>query len=189
MVAETLAERLISTEIASLLITDSFPALANSTAGMAKFDVLRDLIDSNLNRATAVMSVQVGSTAESTVDATPRKIAAWNVDGVAVNMTVDSTTDNDITADVGGTFIIMISVSFSGSSSKSYQLEIFKNGVATGFSADRKLGSGGDVGSISIHGVLTLVATDTVELYQSSTDGGSAMTITEGQMVISRGGP
>ena len=189
MVAETLAERLISTEIASLLLTDSFPALANSTAGMAKFDVLRDLIDSNLNRASAVMSVQAGSTGESTVDATPRKITAWNTDGAATNMTVDSTTGNDITADVGGRYIVMISVSFTGTGNKTYQLEIFKNGVASGFAVDRKLGSGGDVGSVSIHGKFALVATDTIELYQSSSDGGPALTITEGQMVINRGGP
>ncbi len=189
MVAETLAERLISTEINSLLLTDSFPCIGGSTAGMAEFDVLRDLIDSNLNRASAVMSVQAGSSAESTVDATPRKVAAWNTDGASVNMTVDSTTGNDITADVGGRFIVMVSASFTGTGNKTYQLEIFKNGSASGFAVDRKLGSGGDVGSVSIHGMFALVATDTIELYQSSSDGGSVMTVTEAQMVINRGGP
>ncbi len=189
MVAETLAERLVSTEISSLLITDSFPALSGATAGMAKFDVLRDLLDTIRTRAYASMSVQAGSSGESTVDATPRKIAAWNTDGLENNMTVDSTTGNDVTADIAGTFHVMAKVCFSGSASKTYQIEIFKNGAATGFAADRKLGSGGDVGAAMSCGLVALVATDTIEVYQSSSDGGSAMTVTEAQLTIHRVGP
>ncbi len=150
---------------------------------------LMTLFDANFTRAAAIMSVQAGSSAEGTTDATPRKIAAWNTDGLENNMTVDSTTGNDITADIAGTFVVMVSCSFSGTGNKTYQIEIYKNGSATGFAADRKLGSGGDVGAITIHGLIALAATDTVELYHSSSDGGTAFTVTEAQMAINRAAP
>ncbi len=191
MVAETLAERLVSNEIESLVLTDSFPTLAGGVAGMARLDVLRDLIDTNVKRAYGVMSVQAGSSGEATVDGTPRKIAAWNTDGVELNVTVDSTTGNDITIDAGanGVYHVMAKVSFTGSAAKTFQLEIFKNGAATGFAVDRKMGSGGDVGSAMVCALVTLVATDTIEVYQSSSDGASAMTVTEAQLIIHRYGP
>lgn len=150
---------------------------------------LLTLIEANLTRASAVMSVQGGSAGESTVDATPRKIAAWNTDGLQNNMTVDSTTGNDITADVAGEFMLKLSLSFSGTAAKTIMVEIYKNGSATGFAADRKLGSGGDVGSVSVHGLVDLAATDTLEVYQSTSDGASAMTVTEAQFVVVRTGP
>ncbi len=164
------------------------PAAAK-TPGKVTLTALLALFDANFTRAAAIMSVQAGSSAEATTDATPRKIAAWNTDGLENNMTVDSTTGNDITADIAGTYVVMISASFSGSASKTFQIEIYKNGSATGFAADRKLGSGGDVGAITIHGLLALSATDTVELYHSTSDGGSVFTVTEAQMTINRAAP
>ncbi len=150
---------------------------------------LMTLFDANFTRAAAIMSVQAGSSAEGTTDATPRKIAAWNTDGLENNMTVDSTTGNDITAGIAGTYVVMISCSFLGTGNKEYQIEIYKNGSATGFAADRKLGSGGDVGAVTIHGLLALSATDTVELYHSSSDGGSLFTVKEAQLTAIRVGP
>ncbi len=132
------------------------------------------------------MSVQSGSAAEATTDATPRKIAAWTNDDLEQNMTADKTTGNDITADVSGTFSVNCGVSFSGTGNKNYMIEIYKNGSATGFSAERKLGAGGDVGRVAIPGIVALAATDTLELYQWSTDGGSTMTVTEAVMAAVR---
>lgn len=133
-----------------------------------------------------VMSCQIGVTGESVVDATPRKVAAWNVDGVANGTTVDSTTGNDITIVTPGVYKVDVSISFTGTSSKTYQLEIYKNGLTTGFAVDRKLGTSGDVGSASIHGIMACVATDTIEVYQSTSDGGSALTVTEAQLTVAR---
>jgi len=145
---------------------------------------IKEHIDAAL--AHGIMSVQAGVTGEAVVDATMRKIAAWNVDGLEKNMTVDSTTGKDITADVDGVYIVVANISFSGTNSKTFQLEIFKNGVATGFAIDRKLGSGGDVGAAPIIGLLSLVATDTVEVFQSSPDGGAALTVSEAQLSVVR---
>jgi hypothetical protein len=136
----------------------------------------------------AIMSVQAGSVGESTVDGTPRKIAAWNTNGLANDAVPDQAGD-DITAATDGIYHVDLCVSFSGTASKTYQLEIYRNGLSTGFAFDRKLGTGGDVGSGSCHAILILDATDTVEVYQSSSDGGTAMTVTEAQLSITRVGP
>ncbi len=132
--------------------------------------------------AYGVMSVQAASTPEGTTDGTPRKIAAWTNDGLVQNMVSDKTTGNDITASVAGTFDVSASASFTGQASKTYELEIYKNGSATGFACKRKLGSGGDVGVVGMTGVVALAATDTLELYQWTTDAGSAITIEEAQL-------
>lgn len=136
--------------------------------------------------AYGTMSVQGNASAEATTDATPRPIALWDTDGLASNMTVDSTTDNDITAGLGGKYLVNLDVSFSGTASKTFAVEIYKNGAATGFSLIRKLGTGGDVGSASCHGMVTLAAGDTLTTYQSSTDGGTAFTLVDGQLTAYR---
>jgi hypothetical protein len=133
-----------------------------------------------------IMSVQAGVTGEATVDATPRKIAAWNTDGLSQNMTVDSTTGNDITADIAGKYLVTLSLSFSGSANKTFRAEIYKNGGASGFASSRKLGGGGDEGTVDAFAILALAIGDTVSVFQSSTDGGSAMTVTEGQLLAHR---
>lgn len=136
--------------------------------------------------AYGVMSVQGASTAESTTDGTPRKVAAWTTDGLEQNMTVDKTTGNDITANVAGTYDVEASISFSGSASKTYMIEIYKNGSATGFAAKRKLGAGGDVGDVSLSGIVALAATDRLQLYQWTTDSGGVITIAEAQLIAVR---
>ncbi len=139
-----------------------------------------------LRRAWAVMSVQGGSSAEATTDATPRKIAAWNTDGISKGMVVDSTTGNDITAVVGGVFEIEAALSFTGTASKRLDLEIYVGGNATGFAAGRMLDAAGALGPVSIVGDVRLIAGDTVEVYHSTPDGGSAMTVVEAQLTVNR---
>jgi hypothetical protein len=130
-----------------------------------------------------ILSCQGGTTGEATVDATPRKVAAWNTNGVNDGVTPDATNDHlKILTD--GTYIVFANMSFSGTASKTYQLEIYKNGLTTGFATDRKLGTGGDVGSCSIIGIMQCSANDEIQLYQSTSDGGSAMTFTEASQTL-----
>ena len=139
-----------------------------------------------------IMSVQGNTTAESTVDTTPRIITAWGTDGLSNSLTV-SHVDNYITCVSGfeGDFRVDLSLSFSGSNSASYQITIYKYDLSittwqdTGFSSDRKLGSGGDVGSLTLTGFVSLEVGDRLAIYQSTTDG-SAMTVTEAQMAVER---
>lgn len=125
-------------------------------------------------------------TAEPTVDATPRNIEAWNTDGLANGIVVDSTTDNDVTVPSAGIYEVQASISFGGSLSSTFLITIYKNGSPTDLTMERKLGTGGDVGSCSLVGLVQCAASDVIELYQSSSDGGTAMTIREAQLVVKK---
>lgn len=125
------------------------------------------------------------TTAESTVDATPRKIAALDTQGVEEGLTVDEAS-NQITVAVAGDYLVIGSVSFSGSLSKTFNVAIYKNTSTTNLMFERKLGTGGDVGAATVSGIVTCAADDDISLYQSSTDGGTAMTITDAQLTVIR---
>lgn len=133
-----------------------------------------------------VMSVQAGSTAEATTDATPRKLAGFTTDGIELGMTVDSTTGNDIEVSKDGIYKVSAQVSFSGTNSKTFVVEIYNNTTASGFSTTRKLGTGGDVGSCSLVGLLTLAQGDKVSLYHHSTDGGTSLVMVDAQLTVER---
>lgn len=128
--------------------------------------------------------VTANSTAETTVDTTPRKIAAFDSDGPENGIDADHTTD-DITCDTAGTYKITASVSFSGTLSSTFNVEIYKNTTGTGFVLERKLGTGGDIGNSAVVGIVNCAATDTFSLYQYTADG-SAMTIHAAQLTAHR---
>jgi hypothetical protein len=133
-----------------------------------------------------VMSVQENAVAETTTDATPRKIAVFDTDGPENNMTVDSATGNDITADVAGTYIVVAQCSFSGSASDEYHIEIYVDAAASGFEGHRKLGVGGDLGSCSCVGIVALAIGEAVSLYHWSSSGGTSFTANDAQIAIHR---
>ena len=131
------------------------------------------------------ISVQGNSTAETTTDATPRKIVAFDTDGLFNNMTVNAADGSILPAETGK-FKVTFSGSFSGSASKEFVVELYNNGVATGFDVVRVLGTGGDVGSVSVTGIFEVTAGEKVTAFHHSTDGGSAFTLESGSLVIER---
>jgi len=132
-----------------------------------------------------VMSVEGGAVAESTVDATPRQITAWVTNGASNGTTPDQANDH-ITIDTAGVYLVIACVSFSGSASKTFRIEIYLDTTGTNFSCIRKLGSGGDVGSASVMGLVTCTASQEISVYQSSTDGGTAMTVSDASLAVVR---
>ena len=125
------------------------------------------------------------TTGESTVDATPRLIAALDTSGPAEGLTVD-TAGSQITIDEAGDYLVIGSISFSGTLSKIFNVAIYKNTSTTGYALERKLGTGGDVGSAIVSGIVTCAALDDISLYQSSTDGGTVFTATDAQLSVVR---
>ena len=125
------------------------------------------------------------TTGESTVDATPRLIAALDTSGPAEGLTVD-TAGSQITIDEAGDYLVIGSISFSGTLSKIFNVAIYKNTSTTGYALERKLGVGGDVGSAIVSGIVTCAALDDISLYQSSTDGGTVFTATDAQLSVIR---
>ena len=128
--------------------------------------------------------IEDGSTAEATTDATPRKIAAFTTDGSSLNCTPAHASDQ-ITIGKAGYITVDCRICFSGTLSKTFVVEIYKNGSPTNYKLNRKLGTGGDVGSASCMWEGLVAANDIITVYHSSTDGGSAFTVTDAQLVVS----
>lgn len=84
--------------------------------------------------------------------------------GEALNMTLSASSD-DITIIKPGPYYISAQVSFAGSNSTIYTWAIHKGGSAvTGFKVQRTIGTGTDIGSTSISGIMTLAAADVLNL-------------------------
>ena len=138
-----------------------------------------------------IMSVQANSTSQDDIGTTKIATTAWNTDGVSNGMTVDNT-DNSIQATVAGTYEVSVHLSFSGTNSIEYQLEIYvydDSGTAwgaSGFAIDRKLGTGGDVGACSFAGIVALDVDDKVAIYISSENATDDIVITEAQLIAKR---
>ena len=100
------------------------------------------------------------------------QVAVFDTNGEPNNTTPDHTNDH-ITIDVTGEYIISATLSFSGEANDTYSFAFFKNnkGTQLGSRSTRKIGSGGDVGSASLSTIAALTATDTVEIWIQNEDG------------------
>lgn len=89
-------------------------------------------------------------------------VTGWSSNGYFDNMTVDHTA-NTITTTLAGTYYVGVNVSFSGSSLETYVLRLFnvtQNVASPNCYLERKLGTGGDVGSASFQGFIFATAND-----------------------------
>jgi len=115
------------------------------------------------------------ATAETTTDATPRQVMAFDIDGESNRMT-NSAASGTITAIKAGTYDIQGHISFFGSLSKTFRLSVYKNTSPTGVPAERKLGTSGDIGATAFCAAVVLAAGDTISVWHWSTDGGTSFT-------------
>lgn len=129
--------------------------------------------------------VEGNAGAESTVDATPRQIAALDTKGVEVGLTVD-TANQYILIAAAGDYLVVANASFSGTLNKTFNVTVYLDTTSTNLTLERKLGTGGDVGSAGVSGIVTCAVGEYISLYQSSTDGGSAMTVSDAQLSVVR---
>lgn len=104
------------------------------------------------------------------VAGTPVQITIFDTNNPARNTTPDHTSD-DITIDVAGDYLINVSAtvnSIAGAASR-FQMTVEKNNGATtidGLHVDRNLAGGsGESGAVSISGLATLAANDTIECW------------------------
>jgi hypothetical protein len=130
--------------------------------------------------------------AQGSVNATPALLTAWNTDGLSSGITVSSATGK-LTVANAGIYEIDLSISFSGTLSKTFVFEIYQDDVsasptptATNFKMTRKLGTGGDVGSASLTGLVSLAANDSIMIYVSSTDGGTDVVVHQSQLLVAQ---
>jgi hypothetical protein len=123
------------------------------------------------------------------------QVTIFDTNGPSNQITPDHTNDH-ITADIAGDYLCTVSMAVSNGAGTGHVLDIDvqKNNGATSFNqlhAHRTLGAGTDVGSVSISGIVTLAASDTIEVW-ISTSRAVASTITVEDITMSLvqvGGP
>jgi hypothetical protein len=138
-----------------------------------------------------IMSVQANVTSQDDIGTTPEILTAWNTDGLANGLTVSHTNDY-ITTTTAGTYEVIVNASFSGTGGSLVTLEIYvydSSGTswgASGFTMDRKLGTGGDVGSAGLSGIVAMDTDDRIAIYITTDGATDDVTVTEAQLQVKR---
>jgi hypothetical protein len=124
------------------------------------------------------------------VDGTETLLETWTANGISSNTTPDYTTSK-ITVTEDGIYDVTVHICFSGQLSKTFDFELFKldptaspQASSLGYEIERKMGTGGDVGSSSCGGVVSLNAGESVMVYVYSGDGGNSVTIHHAQFKV-----
>ena len=106
------------------------------------------------------------------------------------NLTTPSIASDNITIDTGGggVYLVGFQVSYSGSNNEVYHWAVFVEGAEVlNISSERKI-SPGDMGSQSGVGLVTLAATDVVDLRVTSVSDATTATVDHAQLTITRVG-
>jgi len=117
--------------------------------------------------------VHGNSTGQTISTATLTQVTTFDTAGES-NLTTPSVANSDITIIKTGRYFITLSSAFSGDANVTWLGGVYKNNGATQLSnlqTARKLGAGGDVGSVSISGIASLTADDTVEVWFQHAEG------------------
>ena len=159
----------------------------NATGAISEQD-LRDFVVSVLGEYGDMHTVT--GVASLVTSATPTKLTSWTADGLSQGVTVDHTND-EITIITAGVYCVSVDACFSGTNSKTFMLAIYVN-TGSGYvdagapRVKRKLGTGGDVGSSTVHDNVNLAADDKIAIFVWSTDGGTAFVLEEGTLSLKR---
>ncbi len=127
------------------------------------------------------ISVVENSSSDSVDDATWTQVTRFNTNGLSRTMTPDHTEDHIVVSEAG-IYHIMISCAFSGDASVDWSFKVFcDNGTIAkdNVHTNRKLGGGGDIGSMSLNGLVQLTAGNTVELWMKHSAGVSKALVIE----------
>ena len=126
-----------------------------------------------------------GQTTNAVAD-TFDKVTQFASNGSSRNCTNDAT-NNQITVTNAGKYIFHCEASFSGTNNATITLRASVNGTdQSNVESVRKLGTAGDVGSASLHGILDLSASDIVTLEVASDGTSSTFVLQSSNMSLSR---
>ena len=109
-------------------------------------------------------------------------------DGVTASNATASASQDHVQVTNAGTYFLKCEVSFSGSSNDTISFAFFKNNGVTklGVRTTRKLGSGGDTGSASVSAIVTLAASDTVEIWAQNEGATNTITVEDASISVFR---
>jgi hypothetical protein len=129
-------------------------------------------------------------TQDLTTAGTAYKINQFTADGASLNTTPAHANDK-ITATYAGLYRVDLSMSFSGTASKWFEIAIYTGPSGstteeTNLMCKRALGAGGDVGAVGISGLVTLAASDDVEVYVKSQSNGDDIVVEFANLTIQK---
>ena len=117
------------------------------------------------------------------------QITAFDTNGASNNTTPDHTNDY-ITCTKAGKYLVTISIHIKNNAAQNHVVDVslYKNTGTIEFEnihSHRNLtGGSGDIGSISMSGIVTVVANDTIEVW-ATTDSGSDRSVTFSDITLS----
>jgi len=115
----------------------------------------------------AEISAEGASSTHAVATGVWHQVDVFNTDGLS-NLCTPDHTENHITIVKAGVYKVNVSIAFSGTGGVDWMFSLFKNNGSTEFPnvhTNRKLGSGGDIGSASMCGLVTFAVGDTVEVW------------------------
>jgi len=119
------------------------------------------------------ISVYNNGTADTVATATWTQLTRFDTNDPSNNTTPDNTNDH-ITITKAGKYLVTMSCAFSGDPNVTWTGGVWKNNGGTqitNLQAHRKLGAGGDVGSVSAIGIADFALNDTIEIWFEHNEG------------------
>lgn len=151
--------------------------LGDNTTGDISPQDLRDFLVTSLGVYGSISAFDA-STAQGSLGTTPVKLTGFTTNGKSKGVTPDHTNDQ-LTITVAGDYCVEFQCSFSGTSSAEAQFRLRVDGVEQSFGCNRKLGTGGDVGScFFVAPDITLANTDVLTIYVETDSGAGTDSIT-----------
>lgn len=129
-----------------------------------------------------------GGVASQSMGTSPAKLTLWAADGEEDLADADYTNDQiEIGALGDGVYLALAQFSFSGAVSTTFTLKLAVNGTEDdAIACSRKLGTGGDDGSCSFVGLVSLSDGDIVTVYCTADGVSKSFTLAEAQLVLRR---
>ena len=133
-----------------------------------------------------------GNVTETTISASSSdfsnkvQVTVFDTNGGSSQAVTPDHTNDHITIDTAGVYLIVLSVSISGGSNSTISLAFFKNNGATqvGARMTRKIGAGGDVGAGALVACASLSAADTLELWLQNESATTNVTVEDACLCV-----
>lgn len=147
--------------------------LADNATGDISPQDLRDTVVS-IFANHALIGVAGGSTAQTGISAIPAKVTGFATDGLSSGCITAAAASDKLTVTVAGTYLLVWSCSFYGTSGKAFLGEIYAGGSPVTLGRWRAtVGTSPAVSNAVAVGTATLAASADIEGYVSSPDGTS----------------
>lgn len=129
-----------------------------------------------------------GTTAQGSLSGTPAKLTCFANDGISDDVTVSNANDR-ITITTAGDYMVGYSLTFEDDTATpphTYMFPIYKNGSTTVLEAQHTCDDQNKTYNVACTGLLTLAATDYLEIYVYSDGTGDSVTVAEGSFWVRR---